>query len=137
MLAKVTGLLADAGISIDAVLQREADEVGGEGSTQTDLIILTHDTREGTMDAAHGPDAGPAHGAGSHHPHPQGRVELTLSVAGRRVAADPPWHRWQPPCTHAMPTLVAVLTLAALLKLSNVDMPRWHLAFWFVCWWRR
>jgi homoserine dehydrogenase len=52
VLAKVTGLLAEAGISIDAVLQREADEVGGEGSTQTDLIILTHDTREGTMDAA-------------------------------------------------------------------------------------
>jgi homoserine dehydrogenase len=52
VLAKVTGILADAGISIDAVLQREADEVGGEGATQTDLIILTHDTREGTMDAA-------------------------------------------------------------------------------------
>jgi len=52
VLAKVTGLLAEAGISIDAVLQREADEVGGEGSTQTDLIILTHDTREGTMNAA-------------------------------------------------------------------------------------
>jgi homoserine dehydrogenase len=34
------------------MLQREADEVGGEGSTQTDLIILTHATREGTMDAA-------------------------------------------------------------------------------------
>ncbi len=51
VLAKVTGLLAEAGISIDAMLQREADEVGGEGSTQTDLIILTHDTREGTMDA--------------------------------------------------------------------------------------
>ncbi len=49
VLATVTGLLATAGISIDAVLQREADEVGGEGSTQTDLIILTHDTREGTM----------------------------------------------------------------------------------------
>ncbi|MDH4464373.1 MAG: response regulator [Acidovorax sp.] len=30
-----------------------------------------------------------------------------------------------------MPTLVAVLTLVALLKLSAVDMPRWHLAFWF------
>ena len=54
VLAKVTGLLANAGISIDAVLQREADEVGGEGSTQTDLIILTHDTREGDMDAALG-----------------------------------------------------------------------------------
>ena len=52
VLAKVTGLLADAGISIDAVLQREADEIGGEGSTQTDVIILTHDTREGTMNAA-------------------------------------------------------------------------------------
>ena len=52
VLAKVTGLLAGAGISIDAVLQREADEVGGEGSTQTDLIILTHDTREGTLDDA-------------------------------------------------------------------------------------
>ncbi len=51
VLAKVTGILAGAGISIDAVLQREADEVGGEDSTQTDLIILTHDTREGTMDA--------------------------------------------------------------------------------------
>ncbi len=51
VLAKVTGLLAEAGVSIDAVLQREADEVGGEGSTQTDLIILTHDTHEGTMDA--------------------------------------------------------------------------------------
>ena len=31
---------------------READEIGGEGSTQTDLIILTHDTREGAMNDA-------------------------------------------------------------------------------------
>jgi len=52
VLAKITGLLADANISIDAMLQREADEVGGEGSAQTDLIILTHDTREGDMDSA-------------------------------------------------------------------------------------
>ena len=60
VLAKVTGILAGAGISIDAVLQREADEVGGEGTgpdgtrgvPQTDLIILTHDTREGTMNDA-------------------------------------------------------------------------------------
>lgn len=49
VLAQVTGLLAGAGISIDAVLQREADEVSGEDGTSTDLIILTHDTREGTM----------------------------------------------------------------------------------------
>jgi len=52
VLTKVTGILAAAGISIDAVLQREADEVGGEGSTQTDVIILTHETREGTMNDA-------------------------------------------------------------------------------------
>lgn len=52
VLTKVTGLLATAGISIDAVLQREADQVGGEGATSTDLIILTHDVREGTMNDA-------------------------------------------------------------------------------------
>ena len=52
VLAKVTGILADAGISIDAVLQREADEVGGEGSTHTDLIILTHDCVEAKMNGA-------------------------------------------------------------------------------------
>ena len=52
VLARVTGILAEADISIDAVLQREADEVGGEGSTQTDLIILTHDCVEASMNAA-------------------------------------------------------------------------------------
>ncbi|MEO8248467.1 MAG: homoserine dehydrogenase [Burkholderiales bacterium] len=52
VLAQVTGIVAGAGISIDAVLQREADEVGGEGATSTDLIMLTHDTREGTMNEA-------------------------------------------------------------------------------------
>jgi homoserine dehydrogenase len=49
VLAKLTGLLADANISIDAVLQREADQVSLAGENQTDVIILTHDTREGTM----------------------------------------------------------------------------------------
>ncbi len=63
VLANVTRILADAGISIDAVLQREADEVGADGGAesqpagglgvaQTDLILLTHDTMEGTMNAA-------------------------------------------------------------------------------------
>ena len=52
VLAKVTGILAGAGISIDAMLQREADEVGGEGSTHTDLIILTHDCVEAKMNNA-------------------------------------------------------------------------------------
>jgi homoserine dehydrogenase len=52
VLAQVTGIVANAGISIDAVLQREADEVGGEGATSTDLIILTHDCVESQMNGA-------------------------------------------------------------------------------------
>ena len=48
VLAKVTGILAESDISIDAVLQREA----GEGENQTDLIILTHDCVESRMGAA-------------------------------------------------------------------------------------
>ncbi len=52
VLARVTGILAALNISIDAMLQREADEVGGEGATQTDLIILTHDCVEAEMNAA-------------------------------------------------------------------------------------
>ncbi len=48
VLAKVTGILAGAGISIDAVLQREASE----GENQTDLIILTHDCVEARMNDA-------------------------------------------------------------------------------------
>jgi len=51
VLAKLTGLLAQADISIDAVLQREADQVSQAGENQTDVIILTHDTREGTLNA--------------------------------------------------------------------------------------
>jgi homoserine dehydrogenase len=48
VLARITGILADNDISIDAVLQRES----AEGERQTDLIILTHDTVEGRMAAA-------------------------------------------------------------------------------------
>jgi homoserine dehydrogenase len=49
VLAKLTGLLAQANISIDAVIQREADQVSQAGENQTDVIILTHDTVEGKM----------------------------------------------------------------------------------------
>jgi homoserine dehydrogenase len=49
VLAKLTGLLAEANISIDAVLQREADQVSQAGENQTDVIILTHETVEGKM----------------------------------------------------------------------------------------
>jgi homoserine dehydrogenase len=48
VLARITGILAEHDISIDAVLQRES----AEGENQTDLIILTHDTVEGRMKKA-------------------------------------------------------------------------------------
>jgi homoserine dehydrogenase len=48
VLARITGILAERGISIDALLQRES----AEGEAQTDVIILTHDTTEGEMNKA-------------------------------------------------------------------------------------
>ncbi len=48
VLADVTRILADEQISIDAVIQKEP----GEGEEQTDLIMLTHQTREKRINAA-------------------------------------------------------------------------------------
>ena len=48
VLARITGILAERDISIDALLQRES----AEGEAQTDVIILTHDTVEGRMNEA-------------------------------------------------------------------------------------
>jgi len=50
VLADVTRLLADAGISIDAMLQREAEQIAGDG--QTDVVIITHETLEKNVNAA-------------------------------------------------------------------------------------
>ena len=48
VLADITRILADEQISIDAVIQKEP----GEGEDQTDLIMLTHLTREKRINAA-------------------------------------------------------------------------------------
>jgi homoserine dehydrogenase len=48
VLAQITRILAEGDISIDAMLQHESQE----GESQTDLIILTHETAEGRMRAA-------------------------------------------------------------------------------------
>ena len=48
VLADITRILADQQISIDAMIQREPDE----GELQTDIIMLTHRTREKNVDAA-------------------------------------------------------------------------------------
>jgi homoserine dehydrogenase len=50
VLARITGILAEHGISIDALLQRPGE--AGAGEARTDVIILTHDTVEGRMTAA-------------------------------------------------------------------------------------
>ncbi len=52
VLARVTGILAEDGISIDALLQRPAEIGAHEGAARTDVIILTHDTVEGRMTKA-------------------------------------------------------------------------------------
>ncbi|BBO21179.1 MAG: homoserine dehydrogenase [Rhodocyclaceae bacterium] len=48
VLADITRILADQQISIDAMIQREP----AEGEEQTDIIMLTHLTREKNMEAA-------------------------------------------------------------------------------------
>jgi homoserine dehydrogenase len=48
VMADLTRILADTGISIDAVMQKEPLE----GETRTDIIMLTHQTREKHVDAA-------------------------------------------------------------------------------------
>lgn len=50
VLAEITRILAEGGISIDAMLQKESRE----GEPQTDIIILTHITREKHVNAAIG-----------------------------------------------------------------------------------
>jgi homoserine dehydrogenase len=48
VLADVTRILADSSISIDAMLQKEP----ADGATQTDIIMLTHQTQEKNVEAA-------------------------------------------------------------------------------------
>jgi homoserine dehydrogenase len=48
VLADITRIMADQTISIDAMLQKEP----GEGEDQTDIILLTHITREKNVDVA-------------------------------------------------------------------------------------
>jgi homoserine dehydrogenase len=48
VMADITRILADGAISIDAMLQKEP----ADGETQTDIIILTHQTQEKHVDRA-------------------------------------------------------------------------------------
>jgi homoserine dehydrogenase len=50
VLADITRILADAAISIDALLQKESEQIADNG--ETDVIIITHDTLEKNVNAA-------------------------------------------------------------------------------------
>ncbi|HEV3105527.1 MAG TPA: homoserine dehydrogenase [Trinickia sp.] len=50
VLADITRILADTGISIDALLQRESEQIAANG--ETDVVIITHETLEKNANAA-------------------------------------------------------------------------------------
>jgi aspartokinase len=82
VLARITGILAEHDISIDAVLQRES----AEGENQTDLIILTHDTVEGRMKKALAQMQALPTVLAPIVKHPQGRAELKyISTRGDKT----------------------------------------------------
>src|ERR1700760_2823419 len=52
VLADITRILADTGISIDALLQKESEHVDGVDKGETDIILITHETVEKNVNAA-------------------------------------------------------------------------------------
>jgi len=52
VMADVTRILAEGGISIDALLQKESEEVDAHGKAETDVILITHETQEKNINAA-------------------------------------------------------------------------------------
>ncbi|GGD51822.1 homoserine dehydrogenase [Caballeronia grimmiae] len=52
VLADITRILAHKGISIDALLQKESEQVDGGNKGETDIILITHETVEKNANAA-------------------------------------------------------------------------------------
>ncbi|RKP54798.1 homoserine dehydrogenase [Pararobbsia silviterrae] len=52
VLANITRILADRDISIEALLQKESEEVGAAGRNETDIVLLTHETVEKNINDA-------------------------------------------------------------------------------------
>ena len=52
VLADITKILADGGISIDALLQKESNGTNARGEGETDIILISHVTVEKGIDAA-------------------------------------------------------------------------------------
>ncbi|TAM04843.1 MAG: homoserine dehydrogenase [Paraburkholderia sp.] len=54
VMADITRILADSGISIDALLQKESEQIDAHGKAETDIILITHITVEKNVNAAIG-----------------------------------------------------------------------------------
>jgi homoserine dehydrogenase len=52
VMADITRILADSGISIDALLQKESEQIDAHGKAETDIILITHLTVEKKVNAA-------------------------------------------------------------------------------------
>jgi len=52
VMANITRILADSSISIDALLQKESEQVDAQGKAETDIILITHRTVEKNVNAA-------------------------------------------------------------------------------------
>jgi homoserine dehydrogenase len=52
VLANITRILADRDISIEALLQKESEEVSVDGRAETDIVLVTHETVERNLDDA-------------------------------------------------------------------------------------
>jgi homoserine dehydrogenase len=52
VMADITRILADSGISIDALLQKESEQIDAQGKAETDIILITHETVEKHVNAA-------------------------------------------------------------------------------------
>ena len=79
VLARITGILAGHGISIDALLQRP--NAAGANEARTDVIILTHDTVEGQMTSALAQMQALPTVLARDRAHPQGRPGVTARRA--------------------------------------------------------
>jgi homoserine dehydrogenase len=52
VLAEITRILAEGGISIDALLQKESEVIDASNAGETDIILITHETLEKNVNAA-------------------------------------------------------------------------------------
>ena len=89
VLARITGILAERDISIDALLQRPHRDAATQGGAKTDVIILTHDTVEGRMRDAIAEMQALADGAGADREDQEGGAGVSSRATRGRAPRRP------------------------------------------------